>query len=455
MRLQKRITFYFVSSSSCLLLLFSGIIYWKAQKNRTSEFYNLLEREALTKAKLSLGTSIPTETLQRIYKNNRQFINEVEVAIYSREEQLVYHDAIELDFVKENNALFTKIEVYKNVRFFQDDSQVIGFLYEYEHQTYFITAAALDAYGYAKLQDLRTNIIILLGITFLLLFSIGKYLSKKITAPLTQMTQNTAEISAAKLNFRLPIQTQHDELTQLAQSFNEMLERLQTSFESQKQFISHISHEVRTPLAALISEIELTLNKSQTEEAYQNALKNCLSDAHKLVVLTNNLFHLAQTQEEDQELKMEWIRIDELVIDTLSELMQQHPHFEIGLKYEGNTENETQLVTKGNSRLLQVALSNIMENACKFSKYQRCEITLIPLQEHIEIRCTDQGIGISPDELKEITKPFYRGSNQNYSFGSGIGLALTQKIILLHQGELIINSVLNEGTEVLIRLKNN
>ncbi|WP_267740640.1 sensor histidine kinase, partial [Myroides injenensis] len=93
------------------------------------------------------------------------------------------------------------------------------------------------------------------------------------------------------------------------------------------------------------------------------------------------------------------------------------------------------------------------ENACKFSKDQQCKIVLAVSQNRLEVKFSDNGIGIAAEDIENIFKPFYRGSNQTYKEGNGIGLALTNKIVVLHKGKLLVESVVGQGTTFIIQFE--
>lgn len=158
MSLRTRITLTFIALTSGLLLTFSLVIYFSAKSTRERDFFELLRKEAITKANLFFVAKIPADILQDIYKNNRQTLNEVEVAIYDTSFALLYHDAYEIDFVKETRDMIDRIYEIGTLMFYQNDWQVIGTTYTHEGKRYAITAAALDQYGYNKLTDLRNTL---------------------------------------------------------------------------------------------------------------------------------------------------------------------------------------------------------------------------------------------------------------------------------------------------------
>ncbi|TWP23828.1 HAMP domain-containing histidine kinase [Apibacter muscae] len=446
MKIRNRLTLLFTFISVSILIFFSVIIYFTAKKNRSKEFYELLTKEAITKFNLFVDAKVPPQILQNIYYNNSQIIDEVEVAIYDENYTLVYHDAIDIDFVKETRSMLDKIKVKGELKFYQDQWQVIGLKHKFKNKTYIITAAAYDQFGYKELHLLLKNSIFLIVVSIFFIYLTGYYFVKRIFQPITEMTDNINEISANRLDYRLKINKNKDELTKLAQTFNQMLDRLENSFDSQKKFVSNISHEIRTPLAAIITEIEIALQRENTIEDYQTTLHKAWMDANKIVKLSNNLLDFAKASYDPSQIAFKPVRIDEILLDSCEQVKRINNNYRINLSFENEFHEENEIHVNGNEYLLKVAFANLIENGCKFSQDHKTQVSILVVNSKIEIRFKDEGIGISRQELKKIFKPFYRGNNKEWAQGSGIGLSLADKIIKLHGGEIIVSSKINLGT---------
>ncbi len=155
MKIHTRLTLLFTLITATILLAFAFVIYHVDTVNREKEFYSLLKKEAITKANLILNARVEPEILQDIYRSNRQILNEVEVAIYDTEFNLLYHDAMDIDFVKETQEMIDEIILKQEIEFYQEDWQVVGLLYPFQGSIYIVTAAAYDQYGFNKLNSLR------------------------------------------------------------------------------------------------------------------------------------------------------------------------------------------------------------------------------------------------------------------------------------------------------------
>src|SRR5690554_5482188 len=201
-------------------------------------------------------------------------------------------------------------EIYQKgeIHFYQDLWQVVGLRYTFQDKTYIATATAIDQYGYNKLDSLFKTIIIVLIISILVIYITGRYFSKKAFKPVKEMTEKAAAISATNLDLRLSANGKKDELSELANTFNQMLSRLESSFDAQKHFVSNISHELRTPLAAIIAELELSLGKERQSEDYKLAIQNSLKDAKKIVRLSNSLLDMAKASYDPSEISFKSVR---------------------------------------------------------------------------------------------------------------------------------------------------
>lgn len=456
MKTRTRLTILFTLITAAILLAFASVIYISAKENREKEFYSLLKKEALTKANLFFNAKVETQTLQDIYKNNRQILNEVEVAIYDSSFNLLYHDAVDIDYVKETPEMINEIYQKREKQFYQEDWQVIGLRYEFENKNYIITATAIDQYGYNKLDSLLKDSIVVFVISILFIYVAGRFFSKRAFDPVKEMTEKAKVISATNLDLRLNSNGSKDELSELANTFNEMLSRLENSFDAQKHFVSNISHELRTPLAAIITELELSTNKEKNITEYKSTIQNALGDAKKLVRLSNSLLDLAKASYDPTEISFKQIRIDEILLDARQQVQQVNPDYKIDIVFDPEffrDENDSQITVNGNEYLLKVAFANLFENGCKFSKDKQSNLSIGCEKEKIQLRFSDKGIGISEDDLKNIFTPFYRGENKKLADGNGIGLSLTQKIIHLHKGSISVQSEQQQGTTFTVELQ--
>lgn len=446
MKIGSRLTCRYSSVTAGVFLLLMLVIYLFSEQSRSNEFFRDLKKEGITKANLLLENRVDATTMQSIYQNNREFINEVEVAVYDTAFTLLYHDAKQIDIVKETPEMIDKVIRNKSIEFYQDKFQAVGLLYMYKGKNYIITAAAFDGYGYAKQDALRTMLIILSFFGLGILLVVGYFLSRSALSPVSDIVKEVEAISASNLDLRVPTKNEKDELGELSVTFNHMLDRLEKSFDSQKMFVSNVSHELRTPMAALIAELEIALRKERTPAEYQTAIQYALEDSRKIVKLSEGLLNLAKADYLPEQIKMEDIRLDELLLDAREMVLKANPAYSVDLLFEQESDDESMITVVGNSYLLKTAFVNLIENNCKFSDNQTSFVQITFWEEKSIIRFSDTGIGMTPEDIENLFALFYRGSNKEYALGNGIGMTLTQKIITIHKGSIYVNSQVKEGT---------
>ena len=175
MKIRTTLTLQYAGITAAVFFAFVIAVYYVSEHSRSNAFFRNLQSEAITKAHLFLNNQVDAKTMQSIYLNNQKFINEVEVAVYTTDFKILYHDALQNDIVKETPEMVKRILKRKNISFYVDEYQAIGLVYPFEGQYYIVTAAAYDGYGYANRDALR-NMLILLFIGDCRLYPLPKHL---------------------------------------------------------------------------------------------------------------------------------------------------------------------------------------------------------------------------------------------------------------------------------------
>lgn len=452
MKIRTKLTLRYVAITAAVFSALLIFIFVFSEKSREKHAYLTLKQEAVTKAHLFLSGRVDAEVMQSIYKNNREFINEVEVAVYNTGMQLLYHDASDIDIVKETPEMLQEIRDKRSLEFYLEEYQVVGLIYEFGEKEYILTAAAYDGYGYEKQQELAIILFISWIIALIFLAIAGYLLAKGALAPVSRIVDEIEDITESSLDSRLVPKHPNDELGELSTTFNEMLDRLEQSFDSQKMFVSNISHELRTPMAALIAELELSLLRERTPEEYRKTIEMALSDSRKIERLSTGLLDLARSNYDPKQIAMREIRLDELLLDAREMVVKANKQNEVELIFDLNIEEESLITVIGNEYLLKTAFVNLIENNCKFSENKTSFVNISFLGDYSVVRFTDSGIGISEEDAKNLFKPFYRGGNSGYSSGHGIGMTLVQRIVQLHKGTVRVHSQLGEGTVFICKI---
>jgi signal transduction histidine kinase len=279
-----------------------------------------------------------------------------------------------------------------------------------------------------------------------LVFLSGKFFANKALKPVSTMVDKVEEITATNLDLRINEGNGRDELAELAITFNAMLDRLEGSFDAQKEFVSNISHELRTPLAAMLAELQLTLSGETSNEEYKRSIEHAIGDGQRLVRLTNGLLDLAKANYDQTEISFRRLRLDEILLDARNDVLHDHPDYNVNIIFEREIEDDNFISVSGNEYLLKVAFKNLIDNGCKFSECKESAVAITYSEKESLLHFRNKGVGIQQEELSDIFTPFYRGKNQRYAGGVGIGLSLTKRIIHLHNGTIAVVSTPNKET---------
>lgn len=452
MKIKTKLTLRYTGVTAVLFILSMLFIYLFSEHIRSETFFRDLKKEAVTKAHLFLNNQADAKTMQAIYLNNRNFIDEVEVAIYTPGFKMLYHDASQIDIVKENRQMIDNILHKKFIQFYLKDYQAIGMIYTLKGKEYIVTASAYDGYGYSNQKSLK-DILIAISLAGLSLLVIAGYLlARSALTPVTVIVGEVEKISASRIDKRLPVTPGKDELDELSLAFNDLLDRLEKAFHSQKMFVSNVSHELRTPMAALTTELDLLLLKKRTPEKYEEAIQHTLQDARRIIKLLDGLLNLAKADYLPEQIGMQEIRLDELLLDAREKILKGTPDYKVELIFEQEADDDSVITVSGNQYLLTTAFANLMENNCKYSGNHTSIVQISFWKEMSVLRFSDNGIGMTNRDKENLFTPFYRGENKDYAQGQGIGMALAKKIVDLHQGTIEVYSHYGEGTTFIVKI---
>lgn len=450
MKIRARFNLIFTLLATSILLFFAASVFWISKKTRENEFNTILENEAHLKANLFIEANLSPTALQQIYTNQNKNQNTIHIAIYNDALKELYSDYPTSASSDSLQQLLEKIKLDKNLKSRKNITQTIGMQIKLGEKDFLILASGKDTYGQEKLNELLYILLFTAIIAIIILYILGIYFSKRVLQPVKEMTKEINKITAAHLDLRLKPLKYKDELNDLGAIFNQMLDRLENSFDSQKEFVAHISHELRTPLAAMITDLELALNHKQSEKEYRDTIERSLSDAQKIVKLSNNLLDLAKANYDPQEIGYTSLRIDEILLEAYQEIQSGTSACSVQMEFATDSTDENLMTVMGNPYLLKVACKNLIENACKFSANHHCFISIGFNKKMVKVDFIDTGIGITEEELEQILIPFYRGNSQADYDGYGIGLPLTHKILLQHNGKLKITTTPGKGSKFTI-----
>jgi signal transduction histidine kinase len=236
----------------------------------------------------------------------------------------------------------------------------------------------------------------------------------------------------------------------LAKGLDSMGKQLKEHIERQKQFVSNVSHEIKTPLAAISGFSQYLYDDAQeTDPELKKIYYHLMHESERLTKLVNELLLLSQFDKSLEDSNLEKLNLSELVKTTVD-----HMSFRAekrGITFE--EEYDSNVFVQSSKLLLSQAVVNILDNAIKYSENNsKVKVKVFIKDNNAVLQVSDKGIGIPKEELGLIFERFYRAKNSKVSSGTGLGLSICKEIIEKYHGQLFIESEVQEGTQVTITL---
>jgi signal transduction histidine kinase len=450
MKTQLKIALVLILTNVIMLLLLCGSIYYFSYNYSYTDFYKRLETRAKISAKYNYDANkIDAQSFKKIRDENLEKLSEekdynFQIKQKSDLKAIAQKTSLPLSFLKEilqntKSTLQLNDTFYTGIRYNSNDKQ------------YLIIVSAKNYYSSHHLIFMRNIILVAVFLIVIFITYLSFYFSKHIFDPIKSITDRVKQISTDNIHLRIDEKNNDNEISQLISTFNDLLNRLETAFETQKNFVSNASHEFGTPLTSIMGETEVMLMKDRTPEEYKQSLTSILGQAERLNQITQTLLYLAQTGYSNKKVNFEILRTDELLWQTKEMLDKLNPKNNIIIDFSLLPENPLKLKIMGNKQLLYLAFINILTNACKYSNNKTVNVSIAASDNLVFLVFKDQGIGIPESEMQFIYDPFFRASNTRHFEGYGIGLPLSRNIIKIHNGQLLVTSVVNEGTTVQIK----
>lgn len=303
--------------------------------------------------------------------------------------------------------------------------------------------------GEVQMHEISKISLIILP-TVLIFAIIGGYLiAKRMLRPIQKISDAAAGISGGgDLKRRIDMGEGSDELHQLAKSFNKMIERLDESFEAEKQFTSDASHELRTPMSVIMAQCEYTLDEPRTEEEYRDAIRLIRRQGAKMSKLINDMLDFVRLETRRASYKMEELDMSALVLSVCEDMALIREN-DISLSFDAGSK----IKVVGNAGLLNRLLTNLISNAYRYGKEGGfIRVKLKEDGDAVELSVEDNGIGIAPEDQEKIFRRFYQADGSRSGKGTGLGLAMVREIAQLHGGSISVTSELGRGSRFILRL---
>lgn len=290
-------------------------------------------------------------------------------------------------------------------------------------------------------------IVLIVAIPVALAVSLGAgwFLAGRALRPVDAITLAAQRIAGGDLSQRLTIPPAKDEIGRLAETFNDMIGRLDASFQQIRQFTSDASHELRTPLTVMKGETELMLRKPRSVEEYRSVLESNLEEIDRMTDIVDELLFLSRADMGEVKMECKPVALESLVEDIHRQamLLGQDRKIDVGLG------TVMPAAVQGDELRLRELLLNLVENAVKYSHPNgKVEISLVTDGQHAILSVSDQGIGIPTEDLPKIFNRFYRTDNArtHTKKGTGLGLAICAWIAESHKGRIHVQSHVGRGS---------
>src|SRR5579859_1382779 len=329
--------------------------------------------------------------------------------------------------------LLSEVQMKGEKAFFMDNREAVAIHRNAGKRDFIVVVAGHDDDGIERVETLNKILLISLILGVLLTALVSFLFARQLLNPISQIIREVKQISSFDLSQRVRAGTGQDEMSQLGNTFNDLLARLQEAFAIQRRFISNASHELSTPLTSVSSQVEVTLQKDRSADEYKQVLYSVREDVQQMRQLTKSLLEIAKTGSQGG-IELNEVRVDEVLMKVVGEVKKNNADYNVELDFGEFPEDEKDFVVFGNSELLYIAIRNVVENGCKYSPDQRSIIDLSFAFHKVYVKVVNQGTVIPEEEITQIFQPFYRGAETSNVRGFGLGLAMSERIIALHKG---------------------
>ncbi len=435
MTLKNRISLLVSLLFTILFGLASTVIFFLYSNYRKEEFRQRLEIKALSNIKLLVNVKqMDNELLKIIDQNSINKLYDEKTLVFDSNFKLLYSS---IDDAKINWSIDDLKYLKKNKTFFkqQGNYEVYGVFYDTNDKDFYALISATDEYGKKKLLFLRYTLIVSYLFFTFVCWILTSFAVKKLLNPLSTFHQKIKNINENNLDTRIETKNDKNEVDLIADEFNFMMDRIEVSYQKQKEFTAHASHELRTPLSRITSQIENVTADTKTTTESKNFLSSILTDINQLTELISSLLILSKIDNQNNQ-NQETHRMDEILFSAIENLNKSFPDFVISFEIEENENLDTALEIKGNKNLLEIALSNVLKNACLYSDNKQAKVNISTEDSNLIIAVSNAGLTLNEEEQKNLFQPFMRGKNSKGTSGFGLGLRIVQRILTLHNAQI-------------------
>lgn len=436
MTLKSKLSLFTSILFSLLYGISAFVIYFLFSDFRQDEFENRLKEKAYSSIKLlvdvkevdnNLLKDIDRHTLNQLYDEKTLIFDEQFNLIYSSlDDSKIEWTINDLNYLKQHQTFFKKNGKY----------EVYGVYYDSNFKDYYALISASDNYGKRKLEFLIYVLLITYVVFTLLCWFSTSYVVQRLLKPLDNFHNKIKVINENNLDTRIQVSDTKNEIDLIGKEFNSMLERIARSYQQQKEFTSHASHELRTPIARISAVLENKLMQPDIEAEHKSFFKGLLDDLGQISELISSLLLLARLDTSSPGITEGKHRIDEILFDCFSKIQKQHPQVRINLNIEENEASDDYLEISGSKSLLEITFTNLLKNAFAYSDNQQATISIRQMNQNLVVRIENNGATLNLAEQNRLFQAFMRGQNASNKSGLGLGLLIVHRIVRQHKASI-------------------
>ncbi len=435
--LKQRFTFYFSILFSVLLAVVLIVVFIIFAQFRKNEFKLRLEEKALSTAVLLSDLNVSNQDVLTILDQNSidKLYND-RILVFGNDLKLIYSSISGTAPILSSADL--KILKTKG-SFFISENQIDRFGMAHQlkdNQLLYVLITAEDKSGHRHLWFLSY---LLLGAFFIGTASViilARSLSGKILLPLKQIQERITHISEKRLHIRLEEKQNKDEIDKLAHAFNEMMDRIDSSYKQQKEFTDNASHELRTPVTRIIMQIQNLIKHEPHNEKTIQYLNSIMMDSNQIADTISSLLLLSKIDNGNISVFFPLCRLDEIIFEAIQSISKSYPDVHILFDIENQSEAEIDLELRGDSNLLKIVFINLFKNAYLYSSDKTINVRLVLESDLLKVLITNQGELIGLSDQQNLFKAFARGENARKVQGTGLGLRITERILNYHLAKI-------------------
>lgn len=432
--LRSKLTLGYTTAFVILLLLLQVAVYAITERYRQREFYQRLEDRMMTTFTILLRvTQIDQEMLQLFDRNTINNLSEEKVLLFDSTGHVIYSSIDDTRITYSTPLLRALMAGGDNIKLTERGYEVLGIQFTHEGRVYYGIAKAFDRFGKSKMQFLFWVLVASFFVCTALLVAVSFYLSGIITHPIRRLTRDVDAVTPQTLSTRVSVPDEKDEVAFLAARFNDLLARLEQAFRFQGHFIHHLSHELKTPLSVMMTNTERAL-AAPDEESRRSSLAFQRHALMELSQIIDALLEISKMETIQPGTTEPGIRLDELLFQCMEEAGLQDEAVRFDFRMENSIEDSDSLTVRGNSRMLKMALGNLLKNAIAYSTDKKPEVVLSATPGFAVLHVLNDGPLVREGEREQLFDPFFRGTNATATKGFGIGLVLVRRIAGLLNG---------------------